>query len=344
MKEKAKLEKDLADERKKTSHIQTEITSIRGSITRNTSSTLQQSKQRQIDSKLKDLAHCQKKLADLEAKISEKLSALTQNLRILEQAEKQEQKKQDADDKRRRAEELRHAQSVTYEARKQVQLQKELRDSRLVIDLARLPETIKVFFVASNPLDQSQLRLDEEIREIAEQIRASEYRDSVQLISRWAARPRDLLQALNELKPHIVHFSGHGSSSNDLVFQSDDGSTKLVSKEAIVTTMSTVTDNIRLVVFNACFSCDQAEAVTQHVEAAIGMNDAIGDDAARVFAAQLYSAIGFGRSLEQAFGQGIAALLLDGIPEEKTPALFTQVGVDATNIVLVCPPSLVTGD
>jgi hypothetical protein len=105
--------------------------------------------------------------------------------------------------------------------------------------------------------------------------------------------------------------------------------------------MSTVTDNIRLVVFNACFSCDQAEAVTQHVEAAIGMNDAIGDDAARVFAAQLYSAIGFGRSIKQAFDQGISALLLEGIPEEETPALFTQDGRDSENIVLVRPPSLV---
>jgi len=265
-------------------------------------------------------------------------------LQNLEWAEKQEQKKQDTDAKRRRDEELRHAQAVTCETERQALLQKQISNSRLVIDLARLPETIKVLFVASNPLDQNQLRLDEEIRAITEKIWASDYRDSVQLVSRWAARPSDLLQALNELKPHVVHFSGHGSINNDLVFQADDGSTKLVSQKAIVTTMSTVADNIRLVVFNACFSRDQAEAVTQHVEAAIGMSDAIGDDAARVFAAQLYSAIGFGCSIKQAFDQGISALLLEGIPEEETPALFTQEGVGSENIVLVRPPSLVVSN
>ena len=255
----------------------------------------------------------------------------------MDKVEKKDQKKQDADGNRRRDEELRHARAVTRESERQVHLQKQISNSRLVIDLARLPETIKVLFVASNPLDQNQLRLDEEIRAITEKVRASDYRDSVQFVSRWAARPSDLLQALNEHKPHVVHFSGHGSINNELIFQADDGSTKLVSQKAIVTTISTVPDNIRLVVFNACFSQAQAEAVTQNVEAAIGMSDAIGDDAARVFAAQFYSAIGFGCSVKKAFAQGISALLVEGIPEEEIPRIFTQEGIDSEDIVLVRP-------
>ncbi|MGL5060131.1 MAG: CHAT domain-containing protein [Microcoleus sp.] len=337
MKEKANLEQDLARERKKSSQIQSDISSIKQSITRSNSSSIQKSKQQQVDSKQKDLAQCQKKIADLETKISAKVADINQTLKKMERVEKQDKKKQDTDAKRRRDEEVRHAQAVTRETERQVYLQKQISNSHLVIDLARLPETIKVLFVASNPLDQNQLRLDEEIRAITEKIRASDYRDSVQLVSRWAARPSDLLQALNELKPHVVHFSGHGSINNELVFQADDGSTKLVSQKAIVTTMSTIADNIRLVVFNACFSQDQAEAVTQHVETAIGMSDAIGDNAAKVFAAQFYSAIGFGRSVKQAFDQGISALLLEGIPEEETPALFTQEGIDSEDIVLVRP-------
>ncbi|MBW4649223.1 MAG: hypothetical protein KME06_11015 [Kastovskya adunca ATA6-11-RM4] len=343
-KEKANLEQELARERNKIAQIQNYISSIRRSITSSTSISTQQSKQRQLDSKQKDLAQCQKKLADLETKISTKMADINRNLQRLEQSEKQEQKKQDADAKRRRDEELRHAKTVTRETERQAQLQNQLKDSRLIIDLARLPETIKVLFLASNPIDQNQLRLDEEIRAITEKIRASEHRDSVQLVSRWAVRPSDILQVLNELKPHIVHFSGHGSSSNELVFQTNDGSTKLVSKEAIVTTMSSVTDNIRMVVFNACFSHAQAEAVIQHVDIAIGMNHAISDNAARVFAAQLYSAIGFGRSIKQAFDQGVAALLLEGIPEENTPVLFTQDGLASESIILVRPPSLIIDD
>jgi hypothetical protein len=339
-KEKANLEQDLASERKKFSQLQSQLSSIKQSITKSTSSSIQQSKQRQVDSKQKDLAQCQKKIADLEARISAKVADISQTLKKLEQVEKQDQKKQDADGNRRRDEELRHSRAVTRETDRQVHLQKQISNSRLVIDLARLPETIIVLFVASNPLDQNPLRLDEEKRAIREKVRASDYRDSVKFESIWAARPSDLLQALNEHKPHVVHFSGHGSINNELIFQADDGSTKLVSQKAIVRTMSNVADNLRLVVFNACFSQDQAEAVTQHVEAAIGMSDAIGDEAARVFAAQFYSAIGFGCPVKQAFDQGIDALLLEGIPEEETPRIFTQEGIDSEDIVLVRPISL----
>ncbi len=42
----------------------------------------------------------------------------------------------------------------------------------------------------------------------------AEYRDSVELESRWAVRPSDLLQALNEAEPRVVHFSGHGSADD----------------------------------------------------------------------------------------------------------------------------------
>jgi hypothetical protein len=204
-----------------------------------------------------------------------------------------------------------------------------------------LPARIRVLFVAANPLDQAQLRLDEEIRDITAKIRASEYRDSVELISAWAARPTDLLQSLNQYRPHVVHFSGHGSEEGDVVFMGADGSAKPVSREAIVEVMKTAGDEIRLVLFNACFSSAQAEALTRHVDAAIGMSEAIGDEAARVFAAQFYSAVGFGHSVERSFRQARAALMIEGISEEDTPQLFTRDGMDADNLVLVRPPTAV---
>jgi hypothetical protein len=169
-------------------------------------------------------------------------------------------------------------------------------------------------------------------------IRASEHRDSVELVSRWAVRPLDLLQILNEDKPHILHFSGHGAETGELVFQADDGGSKLVPKEAIVTTISTAAEGVRVIVFNSCHSTDQAEGVAQHVEGAIGMDDEIGDEAARVFASRFYSAIGFGKSVQNAFDQGVAALKLEGIPEDSTPRLFAREGVDPNDMILVRPP------
>jgi hypothetical protein len=75
------------------------------------------------------------------------------------------------------------------------------------------------------------------------------------------------------------------------------------------------------------------------VPCAIGMKKSIGDRAALVFAASFYRAIGFGRSAKEAFDQGVAALMLEDIPEEGTPELLTQDGVDASKIVLIDPAS-----
>jgi len=202
-----------------------------------------------------------------------------------------------------------------------------------------IPEKITVLFLAANPTDTPALRLDEEARMIFEKIRQSEFRDSVEFESRWATRAADILQAINETNPTIVHFSGHGTDNGELVLLNPDGTHKLVSKEAISMAMSTASDVIKLVVFNACFSEAQAENVVTYVDSAIGMGTSISDEAACVFAAQLYSSIGFGNSLTTSFNQAVAALMLEGIPEEKTPKLYLRDGVTAEDVILVNPSS-----
>ena len=210
---------------------------------------------------------------------------------------------------------------------------------RDIQQLQAVPETITVLFLAANPSGTAPLQLDEEARSIQQKIRMSDYRDSVRFESRWATRSGDILQAINETNPTIVHFSGHGATNGDLVLLNPDGGAKLVSKEAISMAMATASDTIRLVVFNACFSEAQAQNVVSHIDAAIGMSTSIGDEAACVFAAQLYSSIGFGRSLQTSFNQAIAQLMLEGIPEDSTPKLYVKDSMDANDITLVQPNS-----
>ncbi len=190
-------------------------------------------------------------------------------------------------------------------------------------------------FIAANPAKTTQLRLDEEIRAITEKIRASEHRDMINLISLWAVRPDDLLQALNQHHPHIVHFSGHGSVTGEIILVDNLGTPKPVTAQALKTLFTTLKDNIRIVILNACYSRIQADAIVSVIDCAIGMDDAIGDKAANVFAASFYRAIGFGRSVQEAFDQGVAALLLEGIPAENTPKLVTRTGIDPASMFLI---------
>ena len=70
------------------------------------------------------------------------------------------------------------------------------------------------------------------------------------------------------------------------------------------------------------------------IDCVVGMNKPIGDAAAIVFAASFYWAIGFGRSVQEAFDLGTVALLLEGIPEDQTPELFVRKGVDPATLTL----------
>ncbi|WP_299259615.1 CHAT domain-containing protein [uncultured Kushneria sp.] len=335
--EKANFERSLSREQENARKKQAEISQISRSINKNTSVSSLSSKQRQIESKQRQLSGYEKKAADLQSKVAGKNAELLKKLSEVGRAEKQEQRRNDQEEKKRQGQQLSHSKHVTRELERQAQIHRQLSSAPIVVQFADLPKKITVLFIASNPTDQTQLRLDEEIRAITKKIRESEYRDAVELKSLWATRPDDLLQALNEYKPTIVHFSGHGSDLGELVLQDDSGHTKLISLEAIVQLFTVMASGIELIVFNACFSYAQAERVTSHVKAAIGTNDSVGDEAARVFAAQLYSAIGFGKSVREAFAQAKVALQLEGIKEEDIPELYVAEDIDDESLVLVRP-------
>ena len=193
----------------------------------------------------------------------------------------------------------------------------------------------KVLILSANPAGTKQLQLDEEIREIVEKLRASEHRDSVELIPRFAAPPDDFQQALLEHRPQVVHFSGHGSNTGELLFLDRDRNPKPVDGDSLVWLFRTLKDNVRVVLLNACHSETQAAAIADIIDCTIGMKKEIGDEAAIIFAASFYRAIGFGRSVQEAFDLGKAALLIEGIPGESTPKMWTRKDVDASRIMLV---------
>ena len=309
---------------------------------RSTSISTMQSRLRDSQRYQESAARHQKKVADIESDIAREHGRLIDAQKNLTAAQDRESRQRLQEQQRAASAHERRMSAITGKLSHHDELHTVTFTA--IEKLKQIPERICVLFLAANPLDQQQLRLDEEVREIAEMIRKSEHRDAVQLESRWAVRPLDVLQAINECQPHVIHFSGHGSAQVEIVFQDSTGNAKFVSKEAIVQTMAAASGEIQLVFFNTCFSRGQAEAVVQHVATAIGMNTSIGDEAARVFAAQFYSAIGFGLSIGRAFKQARAALMLEGIPEQSTPELFFATGVNVDELVLVQPRIQVDDD
>lgn len=302
---------------------------------RTNSLSIAQSKLRDAQRHSEAAARHQLRVADIESKIARENRHLMDTEKRLSDARQQLERQRVRDQERAAREHEIRMRSITGTLTQHGQLHQVALSA--IEKLQQLPEEIVVLFLAANPLDQKQLRLDEEARTIHDMIRRSEHHDAVRFESRWAVRPLDVLQAINECQPRIVQFSGHGSDTDEIVFQDSSGNAKSVPKAAIVQTMAATSGDIQLVFFNTCFSRSQAEAVVQHVPAAIGMNRAIGDEAARVFSSQFYSAIGFGHSVGKAFQQAKAALMLESIPEESTPELFLAPGLSADQLVLVRP-------
>ncbi len=330
-----KLNQDLAKEQAKVAPLQKKIMSAESTIKRTKSQSTIKSKLNEIERSNKSITDVQKKMGDIQKKIAQKEKEIATAEKNYRNEEAKVNKKQADEEKKR----ISNAARQSQELQQRIQ-QNEILQAKMKLDIERLksiPETITVLFLSTNPIDTPPLRLDEEARAIQEKIRLSEYRDSVRFESRWATRSGDILQAINETNPTIVHFSGHGTKSGELALLNPDGSTKIVSKEAISMAMATSSDTIRLVVFNACFSEQQALNVVDYIETAIGMSTSIGDEAACIFAAQLYSSIGFGRSIQKSFNQAIAQLMLEGIPEDSTPKLYSKENINPDDIILVQP-------
>ena len=330
----SRLSQDKSREMKKSAELTSKIYSAKKMLNSTKSTSTIKSKTSEVIRYQADIAKVEKKIADLEAKISSKEKELNAEQKKVDNEERKEDKKRQEDFEKRNRMNNNQLLDINRTLNKHSTLHYETRTA--IEDLKRfLPEKIIVLFFASNPIDQLPLRLDDEVRAITEMIRKSKHRDSVKLESCWAVQPMDVLQAINEHNPSIIHFSGHGSDQDEIIFQDSSGNAKLVSKDAIVQTMMASSENIRLVFFNTCFSHNQAEAVTKHVEAAIGMKTSISDEAAKIFASQFYSSIGFGLSVKKSFEQAKSLLMMEGISEEETPELYVRYGINPDELIIV---------
>ena len=183
---------------------------------------------------------------------------------------------------------------------------------------------VTILFLAANPLDTTPLRIDEEVRAIDEKLRWAEFRDMFEIKQHWAVRIADLQEYLLRHRPHIVHFSGHGSRSSEIILQDSLGKSQSVSVQALSGLFSILKDNIRCVILNSCYSEGQAQAIANHIDCVVGMSNTITDSSAISFAASFYQALGYGRSVRTAFDLGCAQIDLAGLGEQETPKLLAR--------------------
>lgn len=183
-------------------------------------------------------------------------------------------------------------------------------------------DKVKILFLASDPSDSNRLRLGQELRDIRDNLQRSRERDRFLIESRESVRPSDITQSIFDVDPQIVHFSGHGRSTGELCFESIIGTTKPVQPDALANLFELVSDRVHCVVLNACYSEQQAKAISAHIPFVLGMKRDIGDRAALTFAVGFYKALGDGKSFEEAYQFARVEIRLEGITEHLIPVLY----------------------
>jgi CHAT domain-containing protein len=190
-----------------------------------------------------------------------------------------------------------------------------------------MSEQIRILFLSANPRRTGRIQVDEEAREIAKKIREGSCRDDFDFEVRTAVRPADLQGLLLMYQPHIVHFSGHGNKAEKIILEGTLGQARTVDNQGLAQVFALYKQHVRLVVLNACFTHVLACAITQKIDYAVGTSKAIGDRGGVAFAAAFYRALGFGKSVKEAFASAKAELGLTKMPRTQGIELFVRDGL-----------------
>ncbi len=166
----------------------------------------------------------------------------------------------------------------------------------------------RILLLSANPVDTLQLRIEQEVRDIRLGLERAKNRGDFEIDCRWAVRWDDVRRAMLDFDPQIVHFSGHGTEEDGIVFEDVAGGSQLVTGDSLSLLFENF-PSLECVFLNACYSDNQAEAIHTTVPCVVGMNEAIQDQAAINFAVAFYDGVLAGWSYERAFKLGRSGIL-----------------------------------
>ncbi len=272
-----------------------------------------------------------KDLATAQTNLDRELKATA---RREEAARKARARAAEQDDVRRRQIERNHARELARLASPAVHYVHEVRTVR-----APTVEQLRVLYLTANP-DQN-LRTDAEVRAVQEQVRRALHRELITIDYRPAATAEDLIAGLNDLRPHVVHFSGH---AGDAALLFDNGSVEApegldVPYDLLARALGATDTPPVLVVLNGCDTLDGADVLLESTAVVIATASSISDLAASVFAAKFYAAIAAAQTIDSALQQGSVSVDLAGLGEGWKLQVLSREDEDPAQRVLVYVPT-----
>ena len=194
---------------------------------------------------------------------------------------------------------------------------------------------IKILFLAANPEDTTQLRLDKESRLIDQELQKGKFSSGFQIEKHFAVRFDDLSLLLLKHMPNIVHFSGHADLADGIILLDELGNSRTIGIASLRQLFSVLKDNIKCVVLNACYTEQQAKVIAEQIDCVVGIPSTINDECAMRFATAFYRGLVFGRSVKTAFELGLTEMeSIAQVPDTDKPRLVSK-NVDPAQVVFI---------
>ncbi|KAN0066685.1 hypothetical protein V8E54_015228 [Elaphomyces granulatus] len=159
----------------------------------------------------------------------------------------------------------------------------------------------KILLVMAN---QQLETLDKELQALQQALKRSKFESSFEVFTARSCAPSDLLHAIGDHNPIILHVCGHGDP-NGLTFDGAEATNVALLDRLF--SFATLHGAIG-VILNACYSKNQADAIVEVVEQVIAMDGPLSDDSAIDFTTAFYGALGEGESFPSAFEAAVALL------------------------------------
>jgi hypothetical protein len=280
------------------------------------------------------------KVTDLSVKLGRsagELATAEENLsREIRSTGKKEEDKRKAEARNREQADVRRQQKEKSHAREIARLTSPT--VHYVVVQPPKPEVLRVLYMTANP--EMDLRTEVEVRDVQQAVKRALHRDLIDVQYRPAATPEDLLDGLNDVRPHVVHFSGHAGDAavlfDNASVDSPDG--REVPFELLARALGATAEPPKLLVLNGCDTLDGAEVLLEATPVVIAMATEISDLAATAFAARFYAAVASAQPLGPALRQGAVVLDLMGLDEGWKPNLLSRDDVAVDDLVLVQVP------
>lgn len=150
---------------------------------------------------------------------------------------------------------------------------------------------ITLLFIGSNFKNTKVVRTEKEFEIIRKVLKTTYFGKLINFKYKFAVKRDYLEQIIGEIKPQVIHFSGHGIHNVGPLFEGDGDefeNSSIDMTENLTNILYNFRDHIELVLFNVCESINIARRVASFINFTVGARGKTDDDSAIAFAKGFY--------------------------------------------------------